>query len=92
MVNSKEVEKAAESARINLEKQQIEQFTQEFDKILEKFNKLEEINTENTEPAFHPIKVDPEVREDKEKETLNREEISKNTENMEKGMFKGPNA
>ncbi len=92
MVEKTEVKKVSENARINLSEEETEKFSKEFETILEVFNKLEEIDTENVEPAFHPIDVEPEKREDNEEETLTEEEVFQNTENEEEGWFKGPSA
>lgn len=91
MVKVEKVEQVAENARITLEEDEAEQFAEEFEDILEIFNKLDEIDTEDVEPAFHPIDTDSKTREDVEEETLDKEEVFQNTENKEDGYFKGPN-
>ncbi len=92
MVGKNEVKKVAENARINLTEEETEKFSKEFETILEVFNKLEEVDTENVEPAFHPIDTDSETRQDKEEETLSKEKVFQNTDNEEEGWFKGPSA
>lgn len=92
MVEVEEVERVAENARINVEKSEAEELAEEFDSILEMFQKLEEVDTEEVEPAFHPVDVEPETRKDEEGETLEREEVFRNTDNEEEGFFKGPSA
>jgi len=90
MVDAKEVEKVAENARINLNEGEAEQFAQEFENILSIFKKIDEVDTEDVEPAFHPIDTEPQTREDKTEECLEKEEVFKNTQNEEDGKFKGP--
>ena len=90
MVSEKEVRSVAENARVNLEDEEVEKFALEFEEILEVFGKLEEIATEEVEPAFHPIDTEPETREDEVEETLDKEEAFSNTGNEEDGHFKGP--
>ena len=90
MVNVEEVEEIAENARINLEDDEKEKFASEFEDILDTFDRLEEIDTGNVEPAFHPVEVEAESREDEKGETLDREEVFQNTNNVEEDMFKGP--
>lgn len=92
MVDVEQVQKVAENARINIDDEEAEEFAEEFESILEMFDKLDEIDTEEVEPAFHPVDVEPETREDEEGETLDREEVFRNTENEEDGFFKGPSA
>ncbi|MFB6116158.1 MAG: Asp-tRNA(Asn)/Glu-tRNA(Gln) amidotransferase subunit GatC [Candidatus Nanosalina sp.] len=92
MVDVEQVKDVAENARINIDEEEAEEFAEEFDSILEMFDKLDEIDTEDVEPAFHPIDVEPETREDREGETLDRDEAFRNTDNEEDGFFKGPSA
>jgi len=92
MVDVEEVERVAENARINVEEDEAENLADEFEDILGMFQKIEEIDTENVEPAFHPIEVEPETREDIEEETLDKQEVFQNTDNEEEGFFKGPSA
>ncbi|MFB6181040.1 MAG: Asp-tRNA(Asn)/Glu-tRNA(Gln) amidotransferase subunit GatC [Candidatus Nanohalobium sp.] len=92
MVDAEEVKKVAGNARIKLEDEEIQQFTEEFEDILEMFETLDEINTEDVEPAFHPVETESRSREDEKEETLDREQVFQNTENKEDGYFKGPSA
>jgi len=90
MVKAEEVKEIADNARINLEEGEAEKFAEEFENILSTFQKLEKIDTEDVEPAFHPVETDPKTREDEVEETLDREEVFQNTENEENRYFKGP--
>ena len=90
MVDAEKVKEVAENARINLEEDEAEKFAQEFENILEVFDKLDKIDTDDVEPAFHPIDTESETREDVKEETLDREEVFQNTDNEEEGYFKGP--
>lgn len=91
MVDVEKVKQVAENARINLEDDEAEQFAEEFENILEVFDKLDQIDTEDVEPAFHTIDTGSEAREDVKEETLDKEAVFQNTENEEEGYFKGPN-
>ena len=92
MVDVEQVKDVAENARINIDEEEAEEFAEEFENILEMFDKLDKIDTEEIEPAFHPTDVEPETRQDKEGETLDQEEVFQNTDNEEDGFFKGPSA
>jgi len=92
MVSKEQVKKVSENARINLSDGEVEKFSQEFEKILNIFNKLEELDTKGVKPAFHPVEIKPDTRKDREEETLNSEQVFTNTENTEDGWFKGPSA
>lgn len=90
MVSVEKVKDVAENARINLEEDEAEQFAEEFENILEVFDKLDRVDTEDVEPAFHPIDTGAESREDTEEECLDSQEVFANTDNEEDGYFKGP--
>lgn len=90
MVDVEKVKDVADNSRIKLEEDEAEKFAEEFDNILEVFNKLDEIDTEDVEPAFHPINTGSETREDVKEDTLDKEEVFQNTDNEEDGYFKGP--
>jgi len=92
MVDVDEVRDVAENARIELQDDEAEKFAEEFEDILEMFEILDKVDTEDVEPSFHPVEVSPETREDEVDETLDREQVFQNTENEEDGFFKGPSA
>lgn len=83
-----EVRDAAENARINLDEEEVEDLSKDFEEVLEMFGKLEQIDTENVEPSFHPVEVEGKTREDEAQES-DTDPFS-NTENVEDGYFKGP--
>lgn len=92
MVEVEEVKDIAENARIILEEGEAEKFAEEFESILSTFQKLEEIDTEDVDSAFHPTDTDSETRDDEVEETLDRDQVFQNTDNEEDGYFKGPSA
>jgi len=92
MVDADKVQEVADNARINISEDEASDFAEDFDEVLEMFEKLEEIDTEDVEPAFHPIDIDPETREDEKEETLEKSKVFRNTENEEEGFFRGPSA
>lgn len=92
MVTEEEVQRVADNARINIDDEEIDSFVDDFEQILGMFSTLEEVDTEDVEPAFHPVEVEPETRADEAEDTLDNEEVFRNTENEEDGRFKGPSA
>lgn len=90
MVEKEEVLEVAENARIDIDSDEAEQFTEDFEKILEMFSKLEKVDTEDVEPAFHPVDVEPETRDDEKEDCLSQEEVFRNTDNEKENSFKGP--
>ena len=90
MVDTEEVKQVAENARIKISDEEAEGFTEDFQEILEMFETLDEVDTEDVEPSFHPVETESKTREDEEEETLEKEKVFQNTENEEDGYFKGP--
>jgi aspartyl-tRNA(Asn)/glutamyl-tRNA(Gln) amidotransferase subunit C len=87
-----EVEKVAENARIKIDDAEAEELAEDFNEILEMFETLDQIDTEDVDPSFHPVSVENDSRKDEVGQTLSKEEVFQNTENEEDGFFKGPSA
>jgi aspartyl-tRNA(Asn)/glutamyl-tRNA(Gln) amidotransferase subunit C len=85
-----EIRDIAENARIKLDKSELEGLVKDFDEVLEMFDTLDEIDTEDVDPSFHPSETKSRTRKDKVEETV--ENPFENTENTEEGFFKGPSA
>lgn len=90
MVSEEEVGRVAENSRINLEDSEVEKFTEEFEAVLESFESLQEVDTEDVEPSFHPVDVGEQTREDEVEESVSQDEAFANTDNVENSKFKGP--
>ncbi len=84
------IKKVAQIARLNLSQEEIERFAEELEEVERAFSKIKEIDTQDVEPAFHPIPLKNSFREDEPKESLPREVALSNTEHKENGYFKGP--
>jgi aspartyl-tRNA(Asn)/glutamyl-tRNA(Gln) amidotransferase subunit C len=89
-VDKKLIEDVAKNARLELTEKEIEEFSHELKDVLEAFSKLEEINTDNEEEAFHPIKIVNRFREDKVNNCLSQEEALKNAKHKRDGYFLAP--
>ncbi len=85
-----EIRDVAENARIKLDKSELEGLVKDFDEVLEMFDTLDEIDTEDVDPSFHPSETKSRTRKDRVEETV--ENPFENTENTEEGFFKGPSA
>jgi len=90
MVDVEDVKQVAENSRINISDEEAEEFTEDFQEILGMFETLDEVDTEDVEPSFHPVDTDSKTREDEKEETLEVEKVFQNTGNKEDGYFKGP--
>ena len=92
MVEKREVQRAANNARLNLTEKEVQKFTDEFEEILSQFEKIQKVETGDAEPAFHPIDVETRRRKDEVEEGIAQEDVFSNTENVEDKKFKGPSA
>jgi len=89
MVVSEEIiRKVARVSRLELTEQEIKEFTEQIDDILEAFKKLEKVDTQNVEPSFQPLEIKNVWREDEVHE-WNWNPLG-NTANKEDNYFKGP--
>ncbi len=90
MITVKEVEYAAKLARLELSEKEKEKYTEQFSKILDYFNQLNEVNTEEIESMAHVLPLKNVMREDKSELTQSRTEILQNAPSEEGGFFKVP--
>ena len=91
-IDSKTIEHVAEIARLKLTEKEKEKFIPQLKEALEFFSKLNELNTDNVEPSFHPVEIRNSVREDIEGKCISQEEALSLTEHKKDGDFKGPGA
>lgn len=89
-MNKERVKKVAFNSKIKLDDEELDKFTEEFEDVLDMFSKIDEVDTEDVEPAFHPIELKNAMREDKQEETLDRNEALNLTINKKNGFYKGP--
>lgn len=73
-----EVLKIAHLARLELTEEEALKYSSELTKILDYFNKLQNLNTEKIPPTFHALKIPTPFREDKVKPFKEIEKILKN--------------
>lgn len=89
-MEDEEVERVAFTARLDLDEEDKGRFSEEMEEILDWFSEIDEVETEDVEPAFHPIDLENEMRPDEVEDGLDRNEALENTEEEEEGFFKGP--
>jgi len=91
-IDKKLIEHVAEIARLELSKEEKEQFIEDFKDILEAFSKIDNCPTNNVDIAVHAIALKDIVRDDIVKESLSLDVALSNTKNVKDGYFKGPSA
>lgn len=85
-VPREEVQHVAELARIDLDEEDIDRFTEQFADILEYFDTLDEVPEVESPPDLVNV-----LRDDEEWECLTPAEALENAPETEDGYFKGPN-
>jgi len=89
-VSKEEVKYIANLAKLKLSEEEIQKFTQDLNSILEYMNLLNELDTSNVEPLFHPIEKETAFREDEIKPGLKRELALKNAPKTDGEFFLVP--
>ncbi|MGB9607173.1 MAG: Asp-tRNA(Asn)/Glu-tRNA(Gln) amidotransferase subunit GatC [bacterium] len=89
-LTKKEVEHVAYLARLSLTEDEKEMFTEQLNRILEAFAKLQELPTEDVEPLSHIIPLRNVFAEDVPKECLPVEEALANAPESEDNFFLVP--
>lgn len=90
ILTTEEVEHIAELAKITLNEEEKELFREQLDRILEYFQKIDQLELEGVETTTHVMDVFNVFREDTEKESLPPEEILGNAPEKEGRYFKAP--
>ena len=89
-INSDEVKKVAQLARLELNESEINQHAGQLEKILDYINQLEKINTDNVPCTTRAIEVINIFRKDEKKDYENSEELLDLAPSREKKFFKVP--
>lgn len=89
-VSKEDVKKIAVLARLEFTEEEIGNYTNEMNQILNYMEKLNELDTENVKPLSHPIENSNVFREDVLKESTLREEALKNAPDKTNEHFKVP--
>jgi len=84
-VDADEVRHVADLARVDLEEDEVERFTEQFAAILDHFETLEDVPDVEAEPDLVNV-----MRPDEIEDGLTQEEALENAPETEDGFFKGP--
>jgi aspartyl-tRNA(Asn)/glutamyl-tRNA(Gln) amidotransferase subunit C len=84
-VDESEVRHVAELARVDLDDEEVAEFTAQFGDILAYFEALDEVPEVESEPDLVNV-----MRADEVREGLSQEEALQNAPETEDGFFKGP--
>ena len=86
VVEPEEVRHVADLARIDLDDDEVDRFTEQFADILEYFETLDEVPEVDVDEELANV-----MRPDEVRDSLSQEEALENAPESEDGYFKGPN-
>ncbi|MBE9039658.1 Asp-tRNA(Asn)/Glu-tRNA(Gln) amidotransferase subunit GatC [Oscillatoriales cyanobacterium LEGE 11467] len=89
-IDREQVRKVAHLARLELTETEEEQFTAQLSNILDYFNQLSELDTENVPPTARAIDVSNMTRPDELQPYTNRDEIFESAPEQEGDYFRVP--
>lgn len=89
-ISNKDVKEVADLARLEIEEEQLDKFTNQFENILKFISKLDELNTDDVDPTSHMLDMPTPLREDKVEEWLSQDEALKNAPQREDKFFGVP--
>jgi aspartyl-tRNA(Asn)/glutamyl-tRNA(Gln) amidotransferase subunit C len=93
MVVDKElIVRVAHLSRLELSEEEMDIFQPELDEVLNSFSELRHVDTDDTEPKFHPVKIKNSMREDHPKPGLSQKQALMNSPYSDDGYIKGPRA
>lgn len=84
-VETDEVEHIADLARVDLDDEEVERFTEQFGEILAAFEALDEVPATDREVDLTNV-----MRPDEVRESLSQADALRNAPDSEAGQFKGP--
>jgi len=89
-VNSESIKKTAQLAKLALSEKELAEVTDQLGLILQHFQKISEIPTDNIEPLLTPTEIENFWREDVVQQELSPEEILQNAPLSQGHLFKVP--
>tara|TARA_B100001057_G_C22396782_1_gene774340 strand:+ start:179 stop:418 length:240 start_codon:yes stop_codon:yes gene_type:complete len=75
---------------MDIDKNEIKDVEEKLSKIIDFVDQLQTISTDDIEPMAHPLNQSQRLRMDEVTETNDRENIQKNAQQIEKGMYLVP--
>lgn len=89
-LSREQVEHVALLARLELSEEDKERYTHELNQILEHFEALQKLDTDNVPPTSHAIPMTNVLREDVVRPSFPREEVLRNAPDAAEGCFRVP--
>lgn len=90
MISKKDVDHVALLGRLELTEQERDMYTKQLNDILEHFQSLERLDTENVPPTAHVLPLKNVFREDWVGQHISREDALSNCPDRDENFFKVP--
>ena len=89
-ITKEQVNHIAHLSRLEIKEDEVDGYIEKLEKVVDLFNELNSVDTENIKPTYHVLDLVNVFREDVAQEGMNREEVLKNSKETEAGQFKVP--
>ena len=89
-INKDEIKYLSLLSRMDIDKNEIKDVEEKLSKIIDFVDQLQTISTDDIEPMAHPLNQSQRLRMDEVTEINDRENIQKNSQQIEKGMYLVP--
>lgn len=89
-VTEEDIKHVARLAKLEIEKDEIEHFTDQMDRIIHMMEQLDELDTDNVPIMTHGMETYSVMREDKAIPGTDRERLFKNVKRSQDGLVKVP--
>lgn len=89
-IDTKTVKHVGFLVRLGISEEEAEKFSGQFTSIIDYFNMLNEVDTDDVPPASDMANAENVLREDVVKPSISREEFLKNAPQSERGYIKVP--
>ena len=89
-ITKEQVNHIAHLSRLEIQEDEVDGYIEQLEKVVDLFNELNSVDTENIKPTYHVLDLVNVFREDVAQEGMNREEVLKNSKETEAGQFKVP--
>ena len=90
MISKDVVEKVAKLSRLHLEEEEIAQYADQLNQILDTMAGLQQIDTDEVAPLAHVLPIENVFREDEVGECFTQETVLANAPEQSNGMFQVP--
>ena len=87
-LSREEVEHIAQLARVGMTPEDLDTFAEQLSHILEQFEILDEVDTDDVPPSSHPIDITSVFRDDEVTPSYPREDVLANAPREDDGFFR----